>query len=82
VRNVGELTQMLDCSQANVSKHLAVLTRHGFIERSARGTTAFYRIADPRVSQLCDLVCGQMAQRFADQAKLLGATAPASRSRR
>jgi len=59
VRNVGELTQMLDCSQANVSKHLAVLTRHGFIERSARGTTAFYRIADPRVSQLCDLVCGQ-----------------------
>ena len=65
-RNVGELTQLLDCSQANVSKHLATLTQHGFVERSAQGTTAFYRIADPRVYQLCDLVCGQMAQHFAD----------------
>ena len=81
-RNVGELTQLLDCSQANVSKHLAVLTRHGFVERSAQGTAAFYRIADPRVYQLCDLVCGQMAQHFADQAKMLGAATHATRSRR
>jgi DNA-binding transcriptional ArsR family regulator len=81
-RNVGELTDLLDCSQANVSKHLATLTRLGFISRSARGTSAFYRIADPRVYQLCDLVCGQMAQHYASQAQLLGASAPAARSRR
>ena len=81
-RNVGELTELLDCSQANVSKHLATLTRHGLVERSAHGTTAFYRIADPRVYQLCDLVCDQMAQHFADQAKMLGAATPVTRSRR
>jgi DNA-binding transcriptional ArsR family regulator len=78
-RNVGELTGLLDCSQANVSKHLATLMRHGLVERSAQGTSAYYRIADPRVYQLCDLVCGQMAQRFATQARMLGATAPGSR---
>jgi DNA-binding transcriptional ArsR family regulator len=78
-RNVGELTELLDCSQANVSKHLATLMRHGLVERSAQGTSAYYRIADPRVYQLCDLVCGQMAQRFASQAQMLGAGAPASR---
>ena len=72
-RNVGELTEMLECSQANVSKHLATLMRHGLVERSTRGTTALYEIADPRVYQLCDLVCGQMAQRFASQAQMLGA---------
>jgi DNA-binding transcriptional ArsR family regulator len=71
--NVGELTELLECSQANVSKHLATLTRLGFVERMAQGTSAYYRIADPRVHQLCELVCGQMAQRFASQARLLGA---------
>ena len=81
-RNVGELTELLKCSQANVSKHLAMLTRHGFLERAAQGTTAYYRIADPSVHQLCDLVCGHMAQRFADQAKLLGAAVPVARPRR
>jgi DNA-binding transcriptional ArsR family regulator len=80
--NVGELTDMLDCSQANVSKHLATLMRHGFVERSAQGTNSFYRIADPRVYQLCDLVCGQMAQRFANQAQMLRPAALVSRSKR
>ncbi len=71
--NVGELTDLLACSQANVSKHLATLTRLGFVERVAQGTSAYYKIADPSVHQLCELVCGQMAQRFASQARLLGA---------
>jgi DNA-binding transcriptional ArsR family regulator len=71
--NVGELTGLLESSQANVSKHLATLTRLGFVERVAQGTSAYYKIADPRVHQLCELVCGQMAQRFASQAQLLGA---------
>ncbi|MBS0581097.1 MAG: winged helix-turn-helix transcriptional regulator [Proteobacteria bacterium] len=77
--NVGELTEALGCSQANVSKHLAILTRLGFVERAARGTSAYYKIADPRVHDLCNLVCGQMAQRFAGHAQLL---APVSKGRR
>jgi DNA-binding transcriptional ArsR family regulator len=81
-RNVGDLTELLDCSQANVSKHLATLMRHGLVERSTQGTNAYYRIADPSIYQLCDLVCGQMAQRFTHQAQLLGAPAPAARARR
>ena len=80
--NVGELTDLLDCSQANVSKHLAILMRHGMVERDAQGTSAFYRIADPRIYDLCDLVCGQMALRFASQAQMLGAKPAASRARR
>jgi DNA-binding transcriptional ArsR family regulator len=79
--NVGELTELLECSQANVSKHLAVLMRLGFVERTTQGTSAYYKIADPSVHQLCELVCGQMAQRFASQAQLLGATATTRRAR-
>ena len=80
-RNVSELTRLLDTSQANVSKHLATLTRMGFIARTPQGTAAFYRITDPSVYQLCDLVCGHMARRFSEQAKILGATS-GNRTRR
>jgi DNA-binding transcriptional ArsR family regulator len=54
--NVGELTQRLGCSQANVSKHLALMTEAGLVEREPRGTSVYYRFADPEVYQLCDLV--------------------------
>jgi DNA-binding transcriptional ArsR family regulator len=80
--NVGQLTELLDCSQANVSKHLATLTRLGLVERRTRGTAAYYRIADPSVYQLCDLVCGQMAQHYASHAQLLAHAAGAPRPRR
>jgi DNA-binding transcriptional ArsR family regulator len=80
--NVGELTARLHSSQANVSKHLATLTRLGFVERRARGTSAYYRITDPRVYQLCDLVCDQMARRYAHQARMLGHAGKTARSRR
>ncbi|MEP7330117.1 MAG: metalloregulator ArsR/SmtB family transcription factor, partial [Betaproteobacteria bacterium] len=36
-RNVGELTAEFGCSQANVSKHLAVLATSGLIEKRAHG---------------------------------------------
>lgn len=69
-RNVGELTELLGCSQANVSKHLSLLAKNGFIERTSRGTNVYYHIADPGTYQLCDLVCGQIGKRFIEQAEL------------
>jgi len=68
-RNVTELTKIMGCSQANVSRHLAVLMNHGLVDRNAQGTSAYYRIADPRTYQLCDLVCGQIADRLSEQAR-------------
>ncbi len=70
-RNVGDLTQLLQCSQANVSKHLGLLSKVGLVQREARGTSVYYRIADLRTFELCDLVCGQIAQRLISQARTL-----------
>lgn len=63
-RNVGELTEATGCTQANVSKHLSVLAASGLVGKSPRGTSVYYRIADARVYQLCDLVCGQIGRRM------------------
>ena len=79
-RNVTELTENLGCSQANVSKHLSVLARDGLIEKTSRGTSTYYRITDPKIYGLCDLVCGQIGKRYAGQSRLqdmfLAASAP------
>lgn len=68
--NVSELTELCQCSQANVSKHLSLLAQAGIVERENRGTSVFYQIADWRIYDMCDLVCGQVAEHFADQAAL------------
>lgn len=52
--SVGEITETLDTSQQNVSKHLSALLAEGFVARRKRGTSSLYRIADPGVHELCD----------------------------
>jgi len=63
-RNVGELAQLTGYTAANVSRHLSLLTERGMVTRESRGTSAWYRIADPAIYDLCDLVCGSIARRF------------------
>ncbi len=55
--SVGELTEALEGSQQNVSKHLAALHAEGFVARRKQGTSALYRISDPGVLELCERVC-------------------------
>lgn len=63
-RNVGELAQLTGYTNANVSRHMALLTTHGLVARESRGTSVYYRMADESVYQLCDLVCGSLARQF------------------
>ncbi|WP_085315690.1 ArsR/SmtB family transcription factor [Derxia lacustris] len=67
--SVGELAERCACSSANVSRHLALLMRHGFVLREARGTSVYYRIADASVYALCDLVCGSIARQLDQRAR-------------
>ena len=79
-RNVGELAQLCGYSSANISRHLALLTRHGLVARESRGNSAYYRIADTAVYELCDLVCGNIARQFERTASKRAAfVAPAAR---
>ncbi len=65
--SVGEIAQEVESSVANVSRHLAQMAQHGLITRESRGNSVYYRIADPTVHALCELVCGSIARRY-DQA--------------
>lgn len=65
--NVTELTEASGCSQANVSKHMTQLTKAGFVQRDMRGNSVYYRVADPDIFALCDLVSGKIADLMAAQ---------------
>lgn len=69
-RNVGELAEILGCTTANISKHLSLLAKIGFVERTTQGNSVHYRISDPAVFDLCNTVCGQVGKRLAAQAKI------------
>ena len=63
-KNVSELVALSGGTQANVSKHLTMLSTANLIKREARGTKAYYSIADQRIYELCNLVCGQIANQM------------------
>ena len=62
--NVGELAQLCGYTAANISRHLSLMTQQGFVTRESRGTSVYYRIADPSVYALCDLVCDSIARQY------------------
>ena len=61
---VGELSDALEASQQNVSKHLTVLADAGMLGRRKDGNRVYYRIVDEDVLLLCENVCGSLQQQL------------------
>ena len=81
-RNVGELAQLCGCTAANISRHLALMSKNGLVAREGRGTAVYYRIADPGVYALCDLVCGNIGRQMERQAAHRGSFMKSARATR
>jgi len=61
-RTVQELCALTGTSQANASKHLALLLERGLVTRQRDGLFVRYGIADTTLKRLCHLVCGSLAE--------------------
>jgi ArsR family transcriptional regulator len=66
---VGALVEATGSSQANVSKHLAVLREAGMIAIRKEGTASVCGIADPVVHELCELMCSRLREEMAGRAR-------------
>ncbi len=66
-KNVGELVDATEGTQANVSRHLQTLTAAHILARRKEGLQVFYRIADPTIPKLCELVCGSLEKTLTKQ---------------
>ncbi len=61
---VTDLLAGCSCSQANVSRHLAVLREHRLVSSRRDGMRILYRIADPAVFIVCETVCKSTGRRL------------------
>ncbi len=57
---VTQIIEAAGASQANVSKHLGILTRAAMVGRRKEGLNVFYSITDPVIFELCNLVCNKL----------------------
>jgi ArsR family transcriptional regulator len=71
-RTVSELVEVTELSQANTSKHLALLHALGFVSRRREGSWTYYSLGDRAVMRLCDLMCGRIEAEVERRARMLG----------
>lgn len=60
----GILVELTGLSQANASKHLALLHRAGLVTREQHGNLVFFKPVRPMVDTLCNLVCSHVTARI------------------
>jgi ArsR family transcriptional regulator len=53
--SVGELQAALHLDSSGTSQHLGVLRRQGVLESRKEGTSVYYRMRDPRTSELLEV---------------------------
>lgn len=67
--NGKQLAEATGLGQANLSKHLKVLTQAGILKREQQGVSAYYRIKDPMIFDLCEIVCDTISNEFQERAE-------------
>ncbi len=55
-KTVNEIVQTIGASQSNVSQHLALMRQRQIVRTRKSGSTIFYRVSSPKISQACDMV--------------------------
>jgi ArsR family transcriptional regulator len=74
-KSVGELAEVISATYPNVSQHLNVMRDAGLVTSRRDGTTVYYRLAYPQITQACDIVTSVLRAQLADFSALTAAAA-------
>ena len=80
-RSVGDLCELLDLAQSNVSQHLAVLRDRGIVDSTRDANRIIYTLRDQRVLNAIDLLRNVMNDEVARR-HALGRRRPVKGARR
>lgn len=56
-QHVGAIVEAVESTHANVSKHLRILREARLVAQRKDAMQVFYKLDDPVVRRLCELVC-------------------------
>lgn len=64
---VQEIVREVKASQANISKHLALMHDNGIVNRRKEGLKCYYRIADESIIFACYLISKSVVENLQDR---------------
>ncbi len=65
--SVSEIVHKVGTGQANISKHLQVLSKHHLLKSRREGVTIYYQLFGPFISELCENICKTYAQSISEK---------------
>ncbi len=70
-KTVNEMAELAGVLQANVSQHLTVLRQNNVVTTRRNGANIYYKIANPKILQACDLMREVLLEKLSENEKLV-----------
>jgi Predicted transcriptional regulator len=72
-KRVTEIVEATGLAQAKVSQHLAILRAYGVVTTKREGRDVIYRIANPKLVRVCDLMREVLAEQADERVEMFEA---------
>ncbi len=69
-KTVSELEELTGLPQANISQHLTILRQNSVVVTRRDGVNIYYKIANPKILQACNLMREVLLEQLAESQKL------------
>ena len=68
--SVGEMVKVMGIPKANVSQHLSIMRQKGLIISRREGTSIYYKLASPKITEACSIMRDVLLSLLAGQENL------------
>ena len=69
--SASELIEKTSLSKANLSQHMSILKSKGVIRARKEGLNVYYRIANPKIIQACNLMREVLVEQLQEKGKMV-----------
>jgi ArsR family transcriptional regulator len=69
-KTVGELVELSDIPQSNISQHLAILRQRGIVSTRRDGINVYYRISNPKILKAFDIMREVLIEQLTQRGKI------------
>ncbi len=69
-RSVGQMLEKIEINKANISQHLSILKQKGILLSRREGTTIYYRLASPKITEACAIMRDVLTETLREKERL------------